>query len=134
MALGRSVSDDWLRRYVAAWKTYDPDDIASLFADDATYRFHPYDDAVAGREAIVGAWLGEGGEGASTRDDPGTYDAVYTTLAVDGDVAVAVGTTTYMTEPGGSVDRVFYNCFIMRFDDDGRCREFTEWFMQQPKR
>jgi hypothetical protein len=27
---------------------------------------------------------------------------------------------------------VFDNCFIIRFGVDGRCREFTEWYMQRP--
>ena len=26
----------------------------------------------------------------------------------------------------------FDNCFVMRFDETGRCRDFTEWFMQRP--
>jgi hypothetical protein len=25
------------------------------------------------------------------------------------------------------------NCFVMRFDPEGRCREFTEWFIERPK-
>jgi len=135
MALDTQTTDAWLRRYVAAWKTYDRDEIESLFAEDARYWFHPYDDPVSGRAAIVGAWLGDGAQdGASTRDEPGTYDATYTTVAVEGDVAVATGSTSYLSRPGGSVDRVFDNCFVMRFDGAGRCREFTEWFMERPKR
>jgi ketosteroid isomerase-like protein len=135
MALDRETTDAWLRRYVAAWKTYDRGQIESLFSEDARYRFHPSDDPVTGRAAIVGAWLGEDdAAGASTRDAPGTYDATYTTVAVEGDVAVAVGSTSYRTQPGGAVDRVFDNCFVMRFDESGVCREFTEWFMERPKR
>ena len=33
MALDRETTDAWLRRYVAAWKTYDRDEIGSLFAE-----------------------------------------------------------------------------------------------------
>src|SRR5204862_423252 len=62
----------------------------------------------------------------------GAYDASYAPVAIDGDVAVATGTSTYFTEPGGSVDKVYDNCFVMRFDDDGRCREFIEWFIKRP--
>jgi hypothetical protein len=29
--------------------------------------------------------------------------------------------------------RAYDNCFVMRFDSDGRCREFTEWYMKRPK-
>jgi hypothetical protein len=31
------------------------------------------------------------------------------------------------------VVRVFDNCFVLRFDADGRCSEFTEWFIERPK-
>jgi ketosteroid isomerase-like protein len=123
----------WLADYVEAWKSYDRDRIAALFADDVKYRYHPYDEPIEGREAVVASWLGEGDhEGASTRDEEGTYDAAYEPVAVDGDLAVATGASTYLTEPGGDVDKVYDNCFVMRFGPDGRCREFTEWFMKRP--
>jgi ketosteroid isomerase-like protein len=118
--------DDWLERYVAAWKSYDRDAIDELFSEDIEYRYHPYDDeAVRGREAVVQDWLED-------RDEPGRYDAIYRTQAVDGDVAVATGTSSYF-DADGAVEKIYYNCFIMRFDDSERCREFTEWFMLLPK-
>jgi len=123
----------WLDDYVEAWKTYDRDRIAALFAEDVRYRYHPYDEWITGRDAVVESWLGEGEhEDASTRDQEGTYDASYAPVAVDGDVAVAVGASTYFERPGGPVEKVYDNCYVMRFDADGRCREFTEWFMKRP--
>jgi hypothetical protein len=131
----RDDVDRWLDAYVEAWKSYDRDRIAALFAEDVRYRYHPYDDPIAGRDAVVASWLGEGeAEGASSRDEPDTYDARYRALAVDGELAVATGTSTYLDAPGGSVTRVFHNCFVMRFDSAGRCAEFTEWFMEAPRR
>lgn len=125
--------DRWLGGYVAAWKTYDAERIEALFADDVSYRFHPYDEPVVGRAAVVRAWVGESDHaGASTRDDPGTYDAEYTTVAVDGDLAVATGTSRYSPRPGAPADTVYHNCFLMRFDAAGRCREFTEWYIRRP--
>jgi ketosteroid isomerase-like protein len=125
--------DRWLQAYVSAWKSYDRDEIRELFAEDVEYRYHPYDDPVEGREAVVGSWLGEvGGENVSTRDEEGTYDAVYQTVAVDGDLAIATGNSVYTSKPGGPVNEVYDNCFVMRFDSDGRCREFTEWYMKRP--
>jgi ketosteroid isomerase-like protein len=125
----------WLEAYVAAWKTYDRDEVEALFAEDVEYRYHPYDEPVRGRDAVVEAWLGNSDvEGASSRDVEGTYEADYNAIAVDGDMAVATGASTYYTEPGGPVDKVFDNCFVIRFDGDGRCREFTEWFMERPTR
>ena len=129
----RADVDAWLEAYVAAWKSYDRDAIGELFADQVEYRYHPYDEPIRGREAVVASWLGEtSAAGASTRDEPGTYDASYRALAADGDIAVAVGTSTYADEPGGAPRRAFDNCFVMRFDGDGRCREFTEWYMRRP--
>jgi ketosteroid isomerase-like protein len=125
--------DRWLEAYVGAWETYDRDQIAALFAEDVKYRYHPYDEPVAGREAVVESWLGEGEHsGAPDRDAPGTYDGSYRTVAVDGDVAVATGTSTYRGEPGAPVQEIYDNCFVMRFDTAGRCREFTEWYMKRP--
>ena len=123
----------WLDRYIEAWKSYDREQIAALFSDDVKYRYHPYDEPVTGRQAVVESWLGEGDhEDASERDAEGTYEASYRPVAVEGDAAVAVGTSTYYDSPGGQVTDIYDNCFVMHFDDDGRCLEFTEWFMQRP--
>lgn len=124
----------WLGDYVEAWKTYDRERIEALFADDISYRYHPYDDPIVGRDAVVASWLGEGDHpDVSERDEPGTYDAFYRAAAVDGEMAVAIGSSTYYSSPGGPADRIYDNCFVMRFDSEGRCRELTEWFMQRPK-
>jgi SnoaL-like protein len=132
--MDRATAQRWLDDYVSAWKSYDRDDIGTLFADDVAYRFHPYDEPLVGREAVVDAWLGEStAAGSSTRDAPGTYDAHYTPYAVDGDVVVARGTSVYQDHPDGPVTRTFDNCFLIRFDGDGRCAEFTELYMKRPR-
>ena len=122
----RGDVDRWLADYVEAWRTSVRERIAALFSADAEYRYHPYDEPLRGRDAIVRSWLCEG-------DQPGAWEAEYRAVAVDGDVAVAVGPTTYALEPGGPVDRVYDNCFVLRFDADGRCREFTEWYVKRPR-
>jgi hypothetical protein len=124
----------WLQAYVDAWKTYGRDEIGALFSEDVEYRYHPYDDPIRGRDAVIESWLGEGDHPEAPTPDPeGTYDATYRAVAVDGDVAVATGRSTYVTEPGGEIKEVFHNCFVMRFDDTGRCSEFTEWFIEEPR-
>ena len=118
---------------MAAWLSYDAEDIAALFSADVAYRYHPSDEPITGREAVVASWLGESSaNGASTRDAPGTYAAQYEPVAVDGDVVVATGTSTYRERPEGPVVRVYDNCFVMRFDADGKCREFTEYYLRRP--
>jgi hypothetical protein len=126
-------AQEWLDRYVGAWVSYEPEAIGGLFSDDVAYRYHPYDEPTVGREAVVASWLGEPQvEGASSRDQPGTFEASYAPVAVDGDVVVATGTTSYREAAGGPVVRVYDNCFVMRFDGAGRCREFTEYYMKRP--
>jgi SnoaL-like domain len=127
--MDRDAAQEWLDRYVSAWETYDPDAIGALFAGDVTYRYHPDDEPVVGREAVVKSWLGETDSAdSSSRDEPGTYTARYTPIAIDGDVVVATGVSTYYQRPGGPVDRVYDNCFVMRFDTEGRCRAFVEYY------
>ena len=124
---------DWLDRYVKAWMSYDPDDISRLFSENVAYRYHPYDEPILGRDAVVASWLGEGeSSDGSTRDAPGTYDAEYSPVAVDGDTVVATGTSRYRDVPGGPVVRAYENCFVIRFDGGGRCREFTEYYIRRP--
>lgn len=109
----------WLDRYVAAWRSGDPEDIGSLFSADAQYYYGPYRKPLAGRDAIVADW----------RKDPdpaGSWEAEYLPLAIDGDVAVATGESRYPAE-----GKTYSNIFVCRFDADGRCTEFREWFMQQ---
>lgn len=126
-------AQQWLDDYVAAWRSYDEEEIGALFSDDVSYRFYAHAEPVLGRDAVVASWLGDSDSStASTRDAPGTYDASYVPVAVDGDVVVATGTSTYYDEPGGRVTQVFDNCFVMRFDDAGRCRDFTEYYTKRP--
>ena len=119
--------------YVAAWRSYDPAEVAALFSADVTYRYHPYDEPIVGREAVVASWLGAEAGGASTRDEPGTYDAAYAPVAVEGDTVVATGTSSYRGHPDGPVTHTFANCFVMSFDDAGLCRDFTEYYVKQPE-
>ena len=115
----------WLDDYIAAWLSYDADDIGELFSEDAEYRYQPWAEPVVGREAIVGDWL----EG---RDTAGTYTAHYAPYAVDGDTAVAIGESRY-THPDGSMRTLYHNVYLLKFDTDGRCESFTELFMELPE-
>jgi len=127
------TAQDWLDRYVGAWLSYEPEAIGALFSEDVAYRYHPYDAPIVGRDAVVASWLGDAEtDGASSRDEPGTYDASYAPVAVDGDVVVATGTSRYRETPGGPVVKEYANCFVMRFDSAGRCQEFTEYYIRHP--
>ena len=119
--MDRHGFQSWLDRYVAAWKSYDPNEIGALFSEDATYRFHPQDEPDTGREAIVEAWLHD-------PDEKGTYDAEYKVLAIDGDVHVAEGWSRYYEN--GELSDEFCNIYVCRFNDAGECTEFIEYWIQ----
>jgi SnoaL-like protein len=131
--MDRDRAQVWLDAYVDAWRTYEPEQIRALFSEDVAYRYHSYDEPVVGADAVVASWLGESdAEGTSSRDAPDTFDAHYAPFAVDGDTVVARGQSMYRLQPGGPVVRVYDNCFLMKFDDEGRCREFTEFYVRVP--
>ena len=115
----------WLDAYIEAWRTYDAAAIGELFSEDIEYRYHPWDEPVRGRDALVKDWF-------SDRDEPGSWTAEYRPWLVAGDDAVAVGVSRYLRNDRESVAREYHNVFLCRFDGEGRCREFTELFMKQP--
>jgi hypothetical protein len=45
---------------------------------------------------------------------------------------VAAGTSSYRERRDGPTVRTYHNCFVMHFDREGRCREFTEYYMRRP--
>ena len=119
----RQAFQNWLDRYVEAWKTYDEQKINDLFADNVLYKYHPTDAGLHGREEVVKSWL-------DNKDDPGTYDAKYGVLAIDGDTHVANGWSRYLDGPGGDLRDEYFNVYICKFDAEGKCTEFIEYWIQ----
>jgi len=116
----------WLASYAQAWETYDPDAIGDLFTEDATYAYHPFEEPVRGRLAIVASWL-------ESKDVPGTYEGHYEPVAIQGDLAVANGRSRYFKDASkADLAREYDNLFLIRFDDHGRCRSIREWYMGRP--
>jgi hypothetical protein len=42
------------------------------------------------------------------------------------DIAVVTGRTRYLSPPA-----TYRNLFVIRFDEDGRCTDFTEWWIEE---
>ena len=113
----------WMDAYVHAWETYAPQEIGALFAEDATYYYHPFDEPVRGRKAIVDSWLKD-------PDPPGTYEGRYEPIAIDGDTAVVNGRSRYFKDSARSEPtKQWDNIFVIRFDGDGLCSSFQEWYV-----
>lgn len=115
----RDVVSRWLEGYERAWTSNEREDIEALFTEDARYFTAPYRKPRQGREAVVEGWLED-------RDEPGSWHFTSEILTIAGDLAFVQGRTAYLDEPR----REYSNLWIIRFGDDGRASEFTEWFMR----
>lgn len=117
MPVDRADVEGWIRRYVQAWETNQPDDIGELFTDDARYYTAPHREPWSGRQAIVEGWL-------DRKDEPGDWRFRSEVLGVEGDLAFVRGWTTYQNDPDYS------NLWVIRLTDEGQASEFIEWWME----
>ena len=108
----------WLRRYFAAWASNDPEEVASLFAEDAEYSYGPFRPSAHGRDEIVRAWT-DGGvpPGLRTHVEP---------LAVEGDRGIAHWNVAFDDGAGGTVE--IDGILVCTFDEAGRCTLHREWY------
>lgn len=125
--MNRSEVQAWLDGYVEAWRKNQRELVGGLFAEDAIYRYRPYPrgKTLEGHEAIVRGWLAHS-------DGPDDWEASYEVFTVDGNRAVAVGTTRYFATDDVP-EKLYHNCFLLRFAPNGRCAEFTEYYMLDQK-
>ena len=113
----------WVDAYEVAWASNEPEQIQALFTEDATYYPAPFSKPWIGRDQIVTEWLNH-------KDEPGTWDFDEKVIGISDDVAFVQGETVYL-EPDS---HTYYNLWVIKLDGDGRCREFTEWFMAVPEK
>ena len=107
----------WLAAYEAAWRAHGTEDLTGIFTDDASYRQSPYQEPVAGLDAIRRMWDAE-------REGPDEVFTIATDiLAVDGPTAVVRAEVRY----GDPLRQEYRDLWIMRLGDDGRCNWFEEW-------
>jgi ketosteroid isomerase-like protein len=109
----------WVDLYRAAWESNLADDIRAVFTEDAAYRGRPHEEPAVGHPAIVSLWI-------DNQDAPGTWSFEWDPVALEGDVAVIQCVTTY---PAGDKGGTYDNLWVIRLADDGRAREFTDWWI-----
>jgi len=71
-----------------------------------------------GRDAIVQQWL-------KIKDDPGSTTFEWHPLIVTDDLAIIEATTKYPKD-------TYSNLWVLRLDNLGQARQFTEWWMKHP--
>jgi uncharacterized protein (TIGR02246 family) len=111
----------WIDNYIQAWNSNDPADIGALFTRDAAYYTEPHSPPWRGRDEIVRQWL-------DRKDAPGQTQFRWYPLTVTPEIAVVQGETVYPSER-----HTYSNLWVIRLDTEGRCIEFTEWWMRQPE-
>ncbi|HJR92709.1 MAG TPA: nuclear transport factor 2 family protein [Acidimicrobiia bacterium] len=110
----------WMDRYVAAWDSNDADDIAGLFDPEAVYDTQTADGPWHGVDAIVAGWQ-------AIDDTPGNWEFDWQPLVETDDIAVVTGRTTYLDPPAS-----YRNLFVIQWHpDNGLCRDFTEWWIDE---
>ena len=113
----RAMVKRWLAAYEAAWRAPGTEGLAEIFTSDASYRQSPYQEPVAGLDAVRRMWDEE-------REGP---DEVFTLatdiLAVDGSTAVVRAEVRY----GDPLRQEYRDLWIIQLGEDGRCNSFEEW-------
>ena len=111
--------DEWMDGYVLAWSSNDEEHIRALFTENAVYDPQTADGEWDGIEEIVARWR-------EIDDHEENWDFEWLPMVETDDLAVVTGRTTY-NEPPTS----YRNLFVIRFADDGRCYDFTEWYIEE---
>jgi len=111
--------DNWMDGYVVAWSTNDPAQIAALFSSDAVYDSQTSAGERNGIEEIVAWWT-------EIDDVEENWEFEWQPLVESDDVTVITGRTRYLEPP-----LTYRNLFVLRFDDEGRCYDFTEWYIEE---
>lgn len=121
----------WIAAHDQAWRSNDPEAIGSLFTEDAIFSLGPwegpwrgYTGPIVGREAIVEAWT-------STFDPDEHFKADVEVVAIEGRRGVVKRKISYESVAGHPSTR--YGClWVVDLDRAGRCREYQEWYVEQP--
>ena len=111
----RDEVDKWIAAYERAWRSAGTESLADLFAEDGSYRMSPYEEPARGLEQIAALWERE-------REGPDEgFEMRHEVVAVEGDTAVVRVEVEYArgTE--------YRDLWVIRFDPEGRCRDFEEW-------
>lgn len=109
----------WMDGYLAAWTDNHPDHISALFTEEAIYDPQTADGELHGATNIVRWWR-------EIDDDPDNWGFEWLPLVEKDDLAIITGITRYYEPP-----TTYRNLWVIRFDESGRCRDFTEWYIEE---
>jgi nuclear transport factor 2 (NTF2) superfamily protein len=121
----------WVAASDDAWRSNNPEAIGALFSEDAIYHLGPWEGPwrgftgpIVGRPAIAHLWT-------STFDPDERFEADAEVIAIDGRRAVVRRTISHESAVGHPAARYGW-IWVLDFDEDGRCREYQEWYVKEP--
>ncbi|MFJ5921029.1 nuclear transport factor 2 family protein [Kitasatospora sp. NPDC092948] len=114
----------WIDLIGERWKARDPQAIAELFTEDASYHQGPYGTAHVGRPAIAEHWTTT----LSRQTDPIVW---FGTPIASGDRA-SVEWWCILHDPATGAPRTAAGCLALRFAEDGRCASLHEYWHSDP--
>ena len=121
----------WVIAHDDAWRSNDPEAIGRLFTEDGIYHLGPwegpwrgYTGPIVGRRAIADVW-------ATAFDPDEQFVADAEVLAIDGRRGVVRRTLTYAGTGREPATR-YGSLWVLDFDEEGRCLEYQEWFVEEP--
>lgn len=103
----------WVDRYLVAWRSNDPADIAGLFTEDGEYHESPYETDWIGRGEIVEGWR------SRWNWQEGGWTFEWWLVSIDGATAVITGVGRYAKL--GDFD----NHWTLVFRTPEQCEHFT---------
>lgn len=115
---------EWLEAYRRAWEQADVDGAVALFTEDAVYRSSPFRPPSVGSKGIREYWS------AVTSSQRETQVRIGEPIEAGSKVAVEWWTT--MSE--GENEITLPGCLVLRFAEDGRCRELREYWHVEHRR
>ena len=123
--MGFEALNAWLDALGKAWGNQDPDAVAELFTEEATYAWGPFTEPIKGKQAIRRAWQ------VATRNQARVAFG-YEPLAVteDGRNVARWWASMEFVQTSQSV-RMEGLCLIT-LTESGRCSVFREWFNEDP--
>ena len=119
--MAEATIETWVKGYIKAWASNAPEEIGGLFTEEAEYFTAPYRKPWKGRAAIVQEWI-------DRRDTPNTYEFRYEVLVEARSPVIVRGWTRYHNP-----ERNYSNLWVIRLDPSGKCKEFVEWWMEEPR-
>jgi len=110
----------WLDEYGRVWEQGDADASGRLYTEDVKYYETPFSQPVEGREAVQNYCIEAAGAQRDVRFSHEPY-------VMTGDTGIARWHSSFVRVPSGlGVD--LDGVFVLRFDENGRCRELREWW------